>query len=117
MEDELEVKEEPVEEGMPEGYDQNVEAEEVIEADNEEIGTFKIDDNMPEELKSQLTKFNEKASKFNQMMAEDAATPDEFETASYDEDETDEYEEDDISEGSDEFEEDDNVGVDVDNLF
>jgi hypothetical protein len=116
VEDELEVSEEPVEEGMPEGYDQNVEAEEVVEADNEEIGTFKIDDNMPEELKSQLTKFNEKASKFNQMMSEDAATPNEFETTSYDEEGSDEFEEDeDISDGSDEFEEEDNV--DVDNLF
>ena len=116
MEDELEVIEEPVKEGMPEGYDQNVEAEEVIEADTEEVGTFKINDNMPEELKSQLTKFNEKATKFNQMMSEDAATPDEFETASYDEEGSDEFEDDsDVADGSEDFEEDDNV--DVDNLF
>ena len=50
------------------GYDPNVddgEEEEFDELETEEIGTFKIDENMPEELKQQLIKFNEKTEKLN----------------------------------------------------
>lgn len=52
----------------PEDYSPLVEdepEEEFVEVNTEEIGIFKIDENMPEELKQQLTKFNAKAQAIN----------------------------------------------------
>ena len=41
----------------------------MVDLDTEEVGIFKIDDNMPEELKQQLTKFNQKSQNLNNIIS------------------------------------------------
>lgn len=50
--------------GAYEPIDEN-EVLDTVPLDQEQIGVFKIDDNMPDELKAQLTKFNQKATSIN----------------------------------------------------
>ena len=47
--------------------DVNLEDIEDATLDTEAIGTFKIDDSMPEELKQQLIRFNQKTESLNRM--------------------------------------------------
>lgn len=75
--------------------------EEVVEP-YEKIETFKIDDNMPEELKAQLEKFNRQTENLNNIMTTPITT-DDFDTFD-DDDDTEELEEDD-----EEIEEDDDT--------
>ena len=105
------------------GYDPNVEEEtEFDELDTEEIGTFKIDENMPEELKQQLIKFNQKTEALNKInngtdpeIAE-LGIDNSFESSS--EDDEDDINEDGSQEtgGTDDIVEEDTV-VDVGSLF
>ena len=65
--EELPEEIDPNEEGIP--YDPNVEEDtEVVELDTEETETLEIDDRMPDELKQQLMKFNQKVQNVNSII-------------------------------------------------
>ena len=82
--------------------------DEVVEP-YEKIETFKIDDNMPEELKAQLEKFNRQTENLNNIMTTPITT-DDFDTSD-DDDDTEALEEDEeeIEEDDEEIEEDDDT--------
>ena len=98
--------------------DVNLEDIEDATLDTETIGTFKIDDSMPEELKQQLIRFNQKTESLNNIISDFAQ-----DTASYKDLENTEYYDDATAdqvllEVDDALVEDDGISdSDVDNLF
>ena len=98
--------------------DVNLEDIEDATLDTETIGTFKIDDSMPEELKQQLIRFNQKTESLNNIIADFAQ-----DTSSYKDLENTEYYDDATAdqvllEVDDALVEDDGISdSDVDNLF
>ena len=98
--------------------DVNLEDIEDATLDTETIGTFKIDDSMPEELKQQLIRFNQKTESLNNIISDFAQ-----DTASYKDLENTEYYDDSTAdqvllEVDDALVEDDGISdSDVDNLF
>ena len=98
--------------------DVNLEDIEDATLDTETIGTFKIDDSMPEELKQQLIRFNQKTESLNNMISDFAQ-----DTSSYKDLENTEYYDDSTAdqvllEVDDALVEDDGISdSDVDNLF
>ena len=98
--------------------DVNLEDIEDATLDTETIGTFKIDDSMPEELKQQLIRFNQKTESLNNIMSDFAQ-----DTSSYKDLENTEYYDDSTAdqvllEVDDALVEDDGISdSDVDNLF
>ena len=98
--------------------DVNLEDIEDATLDTETIGTFKIDDSMPEELKQQLIRFNQKTESLNNIISDFAQ-----DTSSYKDLENTEYYDDSTAdqvllEVDDAFVEDDGISdSDVDNLF
>ena len=82
------------------------------------IGTFKIDDSMPEELKQQLIRFNQKTESLNNIIsdfAQDTASYKDLENAEYYDDSTADQV---LLEVDDALVEDDGISdSDVDNLF
>jgi len=108
-----------------EGYDPNVddgEEEEFDELETEEIGTFKIDENMPEELKQQLIKFNEKTEKLNSI--NNGTDPeiaelgiDNSRVVSTDDDDEEEYEDASVEAGGNDTIVEEDTVVDVGSLF
>ena len=98
--------------------DVNLEDIEDATLDTETIGTFKIDDSMPEELKQQLIRFNQKTESLNNIIsdfAQDTASYKDLENAEYyDYSTADQV----LLEVDDAIVEDDGVSdSDVDNLF
>ena len=98
--------------------DVNLEDIEETSLDTETIGTFKIDDNMPEELKQQLIRLNQKTERLNSIVSEMAQDTDSYkdlETAEYYDDSSSEQ---DSSDEVDAIEENDDMSdSDVDSLF
>ena len=98
--------------------DVNLEDIEDATLDTETIGTFKIDDSMPEELKQQLIRFNQKTESLNNIISDFAQ-----DTSSYKDLENTEYYDDSTAdqvllEVDDALVEDDGISdSDVDNLF
>ena len=98
--------------------DVNLEDIEDATLDTETIGTFKIDDSMPEELKQQLIRFNQKTESLNNIISDFAQ-----DTSSYKDLENTEYYDDSTAdqvllEVDDALVEDDAISdSDVDNLF
>ena len=98
--------------------DVNLEDIEDATLDTETIGTFKIDDSMPEELKQQLIRFNQKTESLNNIISDFAQ-----DTTSYKDIENTEYYDDSTAdqvllEVDDAIVEDDGISdSDVDNLF
>ena len=98
--------------------DVNLEDIEDATLDTETIGTFKIDDSMPEELKQQLIRFNQKTESLNNIISDFAQ-----DTSSYKDLENTEYYDDStadqvLHEVDDAIVEDDGISdSDVDNLF
>ena len=98
--------------------DVNLEDIEDATLDTETIGTFKIDDSMPEELKQQLIRFNQKTESLNNIISDFAQ-----DTSSYKDLENSEYYDDSTAdqvllEVDDALVEDDGISdSDVDNLF
>lgn len=98
--------------------DVNLEDIEDATLDTETIGTFKIDDSMPEELKQQLIRFNQKTESLNNIISDFAQ-----DTSSYKDLENTEYYDDSTAnqvllEADDALVEDDGISdSDVDNLF
>ena len=98
--------------------DVNLEYIEDATLDTETIGTFKIDDSMPEELKQQLIRFNQKTESLNNIISDFAQ-----DTSSYKDLENTEYYDDSTAdqvllEVDDALVEDDGISdSDVDNLF
>ena len=98
--------------------DVNLEDIEDATLDTETIGTFKIDDSMPEELKQQLIRFNQKTESLNNIISDFAQ-----DTSSYNDLENTEYYDDSTAdqvllEVDDAIVEDDGISdSDVDNLF
>ena len=98
--------------------DVNLEDIEDATIDTETIGTFKIDDSMPEELKQQLIRFNQKTESLNNIISDFAQ-----DTSSYKDLENTEYYDDSTAdqvllEVDDAIVEDDGISdSDVDNLF
>lgn len=98
--------------------DVNLEDIEDATLDTETIGTFKIDDSMPEELKQQLIRFNQKTESLNNIISDFAQ-----DTSSYKDLENTEYYDDSTAdqvllEVDDAIVEDDGISdSDVDNLF
>ena len=98
--------------------DVNLEDIEDATLDTETIGTFKIDDSMPEELKQQLIRFNQKTECLNNIISDFAQ-----DTSSYKDLENTEYYDDSTAdqvllEVDDALVEDDGISdSDVDNLF
>ena len=98
--------------------DVNLEDIEDAILDTETIGTFKIDDSMPEELKQQLIRFNQKTESLNNIISDFAQ-----DTSSYKDLENTEYYDDSTAdqvllEVDDALVEDDGISdSDVDNLF
>ena len=71
--------------------DVNLEDIEDATLDTETIGTFKIDDSMPEELKQQLIRFNQKTESLNNIIsdfAQDTASYKDLENSEYYDDST-----------------------------
>lgn len=98
--------------------DVNLEDIEEATLDTETIGTFKIDDSMPEELKQQLIRFNQKTESLNNIIsdfAQDTGSYKDLENAEYYDDSTDDQV---LLEVDDALVEDDGISdSDVDNLF
>ena len=98
--------------------DVNLEDIEDATLDTETIGTFKIDDSMPEELKQQLIRFNQKTESLNNIIsdfAQDTASYKDLENAEYYDNSTDDQA---LLEVDDALVEDDGISdSDVDNLF
>ena len=98
--------------------DVNLEDIEDATLDTETIGTFKIDDSMPEEIKQQLIRFNQKTESLNNIISDFAQ-----DTSSYKDLENTEYYDDSTAdqvllEVDDALVEDDGISdSDVDNLF
>ena len=98
--------------------DVNLEDIEDATLDTETIGTFKIDDSMPEELQQQLIRFNQKTESLNNIISDFAQ-----DTSSYKDLENTEYYDDSTAdqvllEVDDALVEDDGISdSDVDNLF
>ena len=71
--------------------DVNLEDIEDATLDTETIGTFKIDDSMPEELKQQLIRFNQKTESLNNIIsdfAQDTSSYKDLENTEYYDDST-----------------------------
>ena len=98
--------------------DVNLEDIEDATLDTETIGTFKIDDSMPEELKQQLIRFNQKTESLNNIIsdfAQDTSSYKDLENAEYYDDSTADQV---LLEVDDALVEDDGISdSDVDNLF
>ena len=98
--------------------DVNLEDIEDATLDTETIGTFKIDDSMPEELKQQLIRFNQKTESLNNIIsdfAQDTSSYKDLENTEYYDDSTAEQV---LLEVDDALVEDDGISdSDVDNLF
>ena len=98
--------------------DVNLEDIEDATLDTETIGTFKIDDSMPEELKQQLIRFNQKTESLNNIIsdfAQDTGSYKDLENAEYYDDSTADQV---LLEVDDALVEDDGISdSDVDNLF
>ena len=98
--------------------DVNLEDIEDATLDTETIGTFKIDDSMPEELKQQLIRFNQKTESLNNIIsnfAQDTSSYKDLENTEYYDDSTADQV---LLEVDDALVEDDGISdSDVDNLF
>ena len=98
-------------------YDPNVDDSDIedVQLDTEPIGTFRIDENMPDELKAQLMKFNQKAINLNKINSGTDPELIGYEQSNYiEEDDSDDSLEDDDS-SIDILEEDD--GSEIGNIF
>ena len=88
--------------------DEHVEGLELVNEHFDPIETFKIDENMPPELKAQLERFNRQTRTLNSIMNEDVSGDDPVE---------DEVEEEESSEDGTSFEIQEDESVEFGNLF